>query len=271
MAPPPGGVRRGGWKAPWAGHQGRKTRSLAASGAAGGSLGGDGAREGELEGTGGEKVAGRAARLQLAARVTRWPKLGELWLVAAARGRSRLAAAMGQLTCTVLVAFGRGLLESIEQGPRYRAEAPGPAGRRAAELLDECRDLLHCGLEGLRTTWLWTDREVGELRRQLEGLRGGSEERRPWPSGQGIARTRRDGRRRGGLSGSGVNGASSSWRWRAGGAGRLQCGTLADLGLGGSAPTKGVSFLVVRQNLKHVRRGLSQVRGAGSSVTASHI
>ena len=76
------------------------------------------------------------------------------------------------------------MLECIEQapqqGPGYGAKAHGPAGRRAAELLDECRDLLHCGLEGLRTTWLWTNREVGELRRQLEGLAGGGKERRPW-------------------------------------------------------------------------------------------
>ena len=63
-------------------------------------------------------------------------------------------------------AAGLGALKfCIEQGPGYRAKAPGPAGRWAAELLDECRDLLHCGLEELRTTWLWTDQEVGELRR----------------------------------------------------------------------------------------------------------
>ena len=115
--PPPGGAARG-WKAPWAGYQGRQ--SLAASGAGGGNVGGDGAREGEeergpaeaeMEGSGARRAAGRAARLDLAARVARWPELGELWLAAAARGRARLAAAMGQLTCTVRVSFGRGLLE----------------------------------------------------------------------------------------------------------------------------------------------------------------
>ena len=138
------------------------------------------------EGTNGEEgehPEANRARLEVGARVARWPELGELRLAAGARGRARLAAAMGQLTSTVRVAFGRGLLEHLGQAGGGGPGGLGLAGRRAAGLFSECRDLLRGGLPGLRMAWRWTDREEGELRRQLEGLVGGGKGRQ---AGEGV-------------------------------------------------------------------------------------
>ena len=129
-----------------------------------------------------------------------------------------MAAAVGQLTCTVRVAFGQGLLEHLGGDGGEQAATPGPGDRRATELFDKCRSLLEAGMEDLRLGWHWSDREVSELRAQLTAL-----------VGQGLGRTRGStgGGSIEGQAGGGQMGPlasqrclffmalSSGWEWRA--------------------------------------------------------
>ena len=117
---------------------------------------------------------GSSAEDRTRARVEAWPELGELRQAQAARGRARLAAAVGQLTCTARVSFGEALLE-------FQGGGQGPLCDRAAVVHSRCLSLLREGLADLVVAWRWTNREAQELSRQLQALvgsgcgRGGSE------------------------------------------------------------------------------------------------
>ena len=92
---------------------------------------------------------------------------------AAAGGGCKGASAPGRL-----LAFRRGLMEHLERARGCGAGAPETAGGRAEELFAECGDLLHKGLQTLKKAWHWTNREVTELGRQIEGLMGKGKGRR---------------------------------------------------------------------------------------------
>ena len=108
-----------------------------------------------------------------------WPELGELRLAQNARGRARLAAAMGQLTCTVRVQFGKGLMEYMGTAENSDSRGQGKLCQRAAATYQKFIDLLQTGLADLQAAWRWKDREVIELRSQLQGLVGAGNGRGP--------------------------------------------------------------------------------------------
>jgi hypothetical protein len=101
-----------------------------------------------------ERALGRISAL-----LADWPELG----ARNARGRARLAAAMGQLTCTVRMQFGEGLMEHIGSKGESGPQGQGPLCQRAAATHERCASLLRSGLGDVQEAWLWTSREVDEL------------------------------------------------------------------------------------------------------------